>query len=571
MSNSLFENEPEPEVQQEAPKRNNEHEYTDIFTRIVDIIDKLPTFYIDDHLFKRWFNDHFGKTAIKFLKDDFKANPLNVISRNILTYDQRSAMFAITQIFDLMCKNKTMGAVSSFVRNVAILDSIVGAIPEKFAPSESSEQIREFKEFLKAAGLESDVGKYTCVSKPSQAQSIYTFGGFAATHEVGETFDAYFPSTSQYDNINHMQKTKITLLYKSHSVVANEQEGGYIVKGVNSRKKGETEIYLKLKIVIPPENNNVGERTDYIYMSVGYSPNFKDLVDRGDIFVASKHNYYCGCRYDYLSLSILDPRALYLHIYGTNGTICIQKRIPKTVDSIHDTVTDKISESIKSSVDLGYSRGYAFVGVPGTGKTHLAEQIADQFTDSVILYTSLRNTNQLVAVVNSFRSMPCKHMIIIADDFDKNDKIKDGNYNQELITMFAQLHYISDQSKKVFTLIATINNPTLVCNAIIKRSGRIDEVIRVDIPSVNFLGNMFNKTKHENDMADYMSLKFRLLYRYMRRKKITLADTKNIYTTMRIGKKSSNGDKLHYGVRDMLAAVKVITANKTNANEDYTL
>jgi hypothetical protein len=182
-----------------------------------------------------------------------------------------------------------------------------------------------------------------------------------------------------------------------------------------------------------------------------------------------------------------------------------------------------------------------------------------------------------IEIQNVIEAISNKHIFILLDDFDKYlaDETSNGRTSSQLILFFDFLHSHcpggtdrDGEPLKTFTLIATMNNPTILANAIIKRSERFDEVIDIGLPEPYIYGKRLNMLKDEKDRTDFTSLKFRLVYKYMRRKVITLADVGNIYAIM---KTHRNKDCVNckYGVRDLLYAVKFIKKNRTSASKEY--
>ena len=184
--------------------------------------------------------------------------------------------------------------------------------------------------------------------------------------------------------------------------------------------------------------------------------------------------------------------------------------------------------------------------------------------------------NRLSASIHSISS---KHIFIITDDFDKYMETDEssGKSTQELIYMFDYLRGEcpggvdeNGNIRKTFTLIATMNNPKQLANAVIKRSERFDEVIEIGLPQPYVYGKRLMFLKDADDATDFESFKYRIVYWYMRHKVITLADIGNIYSILKThrGKPCRN---CTYGVRDLLYAVKMIIKNRSTANKDYVL
>ena len=216
------------------------------------------------------------------------------------------------------------------------------------------------------------------------------------------------------------------------------------------------------------------------------------------------------------------------------------------------------------------------MGIPGTGKSFIMNKLASDDTSSAIIVPCIGEDGlnyEMQRTINVIlRSLPQEHVFILLDDFDKcvgsnSDK---GTINQMLIEFFTNLHRNcpGGDSHRTFTLIATMNNPKLLNNAIIKRSERFDEVIEIGLPQPEVYGKRLDSLKKDGDLTDFTSFKFRPIYRYMRHKVITLADLGNIYDILRIHRKKA-GDAIRYTVMDLIYAVRFIGKNRSSASKEY--
>ena len=164
---------------------------------------------------------------------------------------------------------------------------------------------------------------------------------------------------------------------------------------------------------------------------------------------------------------------------------------------------------------------------------------------------------------------PHQHMLILMDDMDKTEAI--DKVSKQLINMFSIMHQRrpGGPGKLTFTFIATINNPTLLGNAIIKRSNRFDEVIKMDRPTVKILGKHMNAIKDaEHDRTNYRSVMLLPAYVYMRMHGMTLADIGNIYDILHI---KTSREREKFGAWSLIKAARTIVKNKKNATKEYVL
>jgi SpoVK/Ycf46/Vps4 family AAA+-type ATPase len=268
----------------------------------------------------------------------------------------------------------------------------------------------------------------------------------------------------------------------------------------------------------------------------------------------------------------------YLSVYN-GGSIYANDRADfsnQSKSGIFDDKTEELVERIAASGKNRCSRAYALVGIPGTGKSFIMNKLASDDTSSAIIVPCIGDDGlnyDMQRTINVIlRSLPQEHVFILLDDFDKcvGSNSDRGTINQMLIEFFTNLHRNcpGGDSHRTFTLIATMNNPKLLNNAIIKRSERFDEVIEIGLPQPEVYGKRLDSLKKEGDLTDFTSFKFRPIYRYMRHKVITLADLGNIYDILRIHRKKS-GDAIRYTVMDLIYAVRFIGKNRSSASKEY--
>jgi hypothetical protein len=296
-------------------------------------------------------------------------------------------------------------------------------------------------------------------------------------------------------------------------------------------------------------------------------------------------SYHCGmgwCRA--LPFSMVDFSKFVCIV--CNGGVGVEPKAYyewKTSKEILDQKTESLVKRIIHADQMGCSRSYALVGIPGTGKSFIMNKIVKDNKDAAVLIPSLPehglNWEYRNYLQNVILAISNPHIYIMLDDFDKymSDEENSGKTSQELIFLFDYLHTEcpggtdkDGNQRKTFTLIATMNNPKTLANAIIKRSERFDEVIEIGLPQPFIYGKRLNMIKDSGDITNFESLKFRPVYWYMRRKVITLADIGNIYAIMKTHR-NKECVNCTYSVRDLLYAIKFIGKNRKSASKEYAI
>lgn len=563
-----------------ANEPKSESRYNGVFTKALEILGRLPPVYIDDKSVSTVVKSLVNKEYWRAKWILFKANPMNIIETPLFTDVQESIIGVCSDLSEVIgiSKYPICNSIIGFARNAALIDAITKCISNKMQPSFISSLLSDFKAKLTEHHLETDITKYTDIQSCGVQTAINVFvSSISVSYEIGDEFELYIPNTWFFRTSNAtMNMAKAKLLYKSFDV--DDQLSSRITgpaRGSHENLGDRNGCVIVLRILLPEhENLTENDKYDYVYV-------FCDVISEGTKkYLGCSGSVYSattGCRgaentrFQNLSLCAIKPRYTSIFITSTSSTIELSKRTYSSSRLIKTKETRDIIERVKQSVKLGYSRGYALVGYPGTGKTQVVSQILDEFPESFVLEVSPKTFNDIESISEVFSRIPGNHLIIFCDDFEKNGKMDDKPYVQALISMFERMHQKAKHNGKVFTLIATINDPTIVANSIIKRSGRIDEVIKIDIPSSEFISDYFNRIRSEDDSTDYSSFRYRMLFKWLRHKNITIADLKNIYESMRISKKTKEGYKLTYTIRDMKRASDLIVSNKLNAEQNYAL
>jgi len=147
-------------------------------------------------------------------------------------------------------------------------------------------------------------------------------------------------------------------------------------------------------------------------------------------------------------------------------------------ESIHQFDLDSFSEEIKKVLIKKKKRGYAFVGIPGTGKSTIIRKLEGLITEYPIIYTTAANYDTRWSIQETFTTVtfmqPC---IVVMEDLDSYElRDKKGN-----LGVFLDL--IDDVNSRLNAVfIATINDTSLVHYTLINRPGRFDQVILIKPP-----------------------------------------------------------------------------------------
>lgn len=139
---------------------------------------------------------------------------------------------------------------------------------------------------------------------------------------------------------------------------------------------------------------------------------------------------------------------------------------------------DGFADEIRKVLKRGRKRGYAFVGVPGTGKSTIIRKLENTIRDYPIVYISADNTSYENEIKETFTTIgymqPC---IVIIEDLDSFGFEKKNN------RLGAFLNGIDDVNRNLnVVFIATINDTKMVHYTLINRPGRLDEIILVEPP-----------------------------------------------------------------------------------------
>lgn len=151
-------------------------------------------------------------------------------------------------------------------------------------------------------------------------------------------------------------------------------------------------------------------------------------------------------------------------------------------------------KEIRKILKLKKKRAYAFVGLPGTGKTSIIMRLEKELDDVPFIYVSPRCVNYEGAITHLFNVIrtlqPC---IVVFEDLDSFDF---GNKDSKLGVFLNEIDDVRGDLQAVF--LATINDTNRVHYSLINRPGRFDKVILVKPPQTkeevySVMGTRFGK------------------------------------------------------------------------------
>lgn len=229
----------------------------------------------------------------------------------------------------------------------------------------------------------------------------------------------------------------------------------------------------------------------------------------------------------------IDPTT-YLYTFDEDGDLKEMLR-PMAIppESVSDTIP-KIIKAIGIAFDKGLSRSYALVGQPGTGKTIGAQQISNAYPDVCtfkITADVIVDSDQTDAMLRYIKAI--KKCIIILDDMDSYS-LTDKNDNViSYLNFFDKLNQAAKNDQVSYIFFATINDPKKVNQRIMRRSGRIDEMFEIGMPSANTMRYLFkynDERVNKEHPTDFNDPKFDDVIKFAIESGITAADITNIFT-----------------------------------------
>lgn len=545
----------------------------DTIQKVKDEIRKLPELWLEKPTIKSLLTEMFGLDNLKARIHNYG---LKSLIDTVLPNRAREYIYTADTVLSLLAPNTPMSKVSNTLRNFTLLDSLVDDITGKIERSNGLESYNVLSSVIK--------GIKDCPIKLSDYYidliTDVPMGGMflvsIAAYSVGTVVELH----SNLFNRNGDESDTIHCKLVYRTAMIEEDKYGYIIHSSTASHFVVIAEVLEYNMYIFLFANTSNDRHDLTIRRIypGTMPVYGLYRKEADY----NRNSMAWCRA--LPFSMVDFSKFVCHV--GDGGVGVYKRSDiehKTDKEIFDKKSEDLVHRIVHADKMGCSRSYALVGIPGTGKSFIMNKIVKDNKDAAVLMPYMPEhglswdyRNYLQNIIKAISNL---HIYIMLDDFDKymSDEENSGKTSQELIFLFDFLHENcpggvdkDGNPRKTFTLVATMNNPKTLANAIIKRSERFDEVIEIGLPQPFIYGKRLNMIKDSGDITDFDALKFRPIYWYMRRKVITLADIGNIYAIMKTHR-NKECVNCTYGVRDLLYAIKFIGKNRKSASKEYAI
>ncbi len=567
-------NQPVAETAESGPEKKD---YSDAIKKIKDTVKNLPELWLNKPSFKRLLDTIF---CIPDLKRRYAARGYKVAFESFVPYVAGEYLYALDTIVSLIVPNTPIHAVTNTIRNLCLLDSMTDEIADKIEFSSDMSTAANLAKILKdAKSCCLKPSDYCCVTFENVNLGTMFLNAFVGA-SVGSVIELNSPAFHN-NNGDRIKTVNARVLYMNHPIELDERS--LVIRTTLSSNfvivldAVELNSYVVLSVSTDADRSDISSRRIYPN-KIPFHVMFRDKVDNFSYGAMS-------ASIRALPFAVIDFKTTMLCVTTTNFYPKLKcQKFRGEVEDVFDSRTEAL---VRRIVDSGKSqhcsRSYALVGIPGTGKTYIMSKIIRDDTDSVILWPIIPPDGMTYefrqSILAAIEAIPQNHIYIMLDDFDKCILSKDesNSSNQSLIQLFADLHIIcpgeyddAGNPRKTFTLIATMNNPSALNNAIIKRSERFDEVIEIGLPQPYIYGRRLNSLRSDGDKTDFTSRKFRPMYWYMRRKVITLADIGNIYSIMRLHR-TKQGDSFKYTVGDLFYAVRYIGKNRKSASKEYEL
>ena len=469
--------------------------------------------------------------------------------------------------------------IFTFVNNMVVMDKLLDRVPRVLGISPTEQLKRDMRKLWKSAEIPIKLDFANTVIDDRKIRQCEFFLDYVGRKNVGDTLDL---KLLKYERANGRDE-KVTVVSKFTIVFMNGRVTDVKSSGCQSTtvvcKRYDKPFILVMRqedtgyyaVIVSDLCKTIDN--GYVFCS---SPEWYDST----LFVLSAEKDKFHYRYNDITFSMFDPNTMSLQASWGND-FCIdtgffktaKERAPKWIDPS----ARKLYHHIYTGLESGISRSYALVGVPGTGKTALTDYIVANLPEDTLVIT-LDSERSLHVFDNCggihIFDIKCKHVLVLLDDADRmyNEKMQ-----LTMINMFTTLHNLCPgllgprglDTNKNFALIATINDPTVFPDAVIKRSGRFDEVINIKLPSTKMYATVMTGMKQDNDLTNYCSLKYKLCFMYAKMRNITLADIRNVYEIMLVHTAKCIDCNYKFSAKHFMHAVDVIVKNKKNAGKNY--
>ena len=475
----IMNNAPQPVAESVAPEKEEEQsprDITDAIKKIKDSVSGLPNLWVNKSAtLKSVISELFECDTIR---NRFKKVGLDAFFETLISYDAAEYIYAVDSAISLLAPNSFIHKVTTVARNVALLDSMVDLIADKVSVTDAFNDTTEVNKIMKECkDCHIRPRDFDCDSVENVDLSSFFLIAFVGVH-IGDSVELVSPKFRSYGDKN-IDTVHCKLVYST--VTLEMDEYGLLY---HDALKSSATFVIEVK-----------EFNAYILLSPRGGADRLDITIRrlytaGLTFYVLHHNNEDDGEIGWvraLPFATIDMSKKYLSVYN-GGSIYANDRAEFCTQSkscIFDKRTEELVARIAASGKNRCSRAYALVGIPGTGKSFIMNKLASEDTSSAIIMPCIGEDGlnyEMQRTINvMLRSLPQEHVFILLDDFDKcvgsnSDK---GTINQMIIEFFSNLHRNcpGGDSNHTFTLIATMNNPKLLNNAIIKRSERFDEVI----------------------------------------------------------------------------------------------
>lgn len=580
-----------PEQANAAQSNDRGNRLDDAMEKFEDVFKKLPNIFMTRERGLRGCLSALFRPDL--LKRRYRTGGIRMLRGSILTTSAIDYLDAATRLANILVPETAFARCMKVVRNVALMDNLAGALVNKIQISGSLNSRAALKNLF-GATPPLNLSEYPAIdcditNVAIAVVFIYKMGQL----EPGDSIVLNLHRNSMEDKAAESRKlppVPVHLVFKYKNVTLVQSGQDFVYNSISEKSPyvifDVPELQQTVVVYARSVERAFGERV--VCFGGG---NACTLYWTKEASYGQQVEWYLHS----LSMAVLEHRKYGISVF--EGWMRMFDRVYEDpAGMFFDGKTGDLVRRIVTASESGISRAYALVGIPGTGKTHIMEKIMREMPDAVVidLQSGEYGPSHEEMLRNIVDGCQQRRVFVMADDFDKMmaDRpaqnvavtVGDGSSEQTqqdpytgskgIIKLFRMLHDIAPggtapdgRPLKTFTFVATMNSPKLLNNAIIKRSGRFDEVIDIGIPEAHIYGRKLDSIRRAGDATNFRAVKFKPMYAYMHWKRITLADTANLYDILCIGRKREGKDK--FGVRDVFYAVRYLLKNRSNADKDY--